>query len=82
MTPPNPPPEPRVPEAFILDETPDLPELTFIGYMHSSVINGHRPDIAYPHRKIRPAKKSYCMVYSNPCPCPDDHVELWVRNAS
>jgi hypothetical protein len=53
--------------------------LIFIGYMHASVIGGHRPDIAYPDRKIRRAAKSYCDVHSEPCPCADEHVEVWVR---
>lgn len=54
-------------------------DLIKIGYGHASMINCMRPDIAYPDRKIRTASRVYTEILKDPCPCPDEHVEVWVR---
>jgi hypothetical protein len=56
----------------------DDDDLIFIGYTHASIIGVHRPDVAYPDRKIRRGKKSYGDIHSEMCPCADKHVEVWV----
>lgn len=53
--------------------------LIFVGYTHASVIGIHRPDIAYPDRKIKAGKKSVGDITTEPCACADDHVEVFVR---
>ena len=57
-----------------------------VGYAHASLIGSLRPDVAHPERKgktkIPRAKASLTTIYANPCQCPDDHVEVWVRPVS
>lgn len=69
----------KIPDAFTLDDdlTPDTD--IHIGYAHTSLISIHRPDIAYPKRRIKPGQSSIGRIDTNPCPCSDNHVEVWVR---
>jgi hypothetical protein len=52
-----------------------------LGYAHASLIDTLRPDIAYPGRKVRPARAVVTELYAEPCDCPDDHLEVWARIA-
>jgi hypothetical protein len=57
------------------------PEFIFVGYAHASIIGAMRPEVAYPDRKIRAAKRSVGDITAELCLCDDDagHVEVWVK---
>ena len=50
-----------------------------IGYGHASLIGILRPELAYPGRKVARGRTVTTTLYAEPCNCPDDHVEIWVR---
>jgi hypothetical protein len=54
--------------------------LVFVGYAHFSLVEGLRPEIAYPDRKIRKGRQAVTTVTAAPCDCPDRHVEVWVSD--
>lgn len=49
-----------------------------IGYGHAGMIGPLRPDIIHPGRRIRRADRVVTEITTQPCDCPDDHVEVWV----
>ena len=53
--------------------------LVRLGFAHWSALESLRPDVAYPDRKVRRARAAITEVYSSPCDCPADHLELWAR---
>ena len=59
--------------------SPRRPALIMIGYGHASLIGILRPDLAYPDRKVQQGKRVLTRIDAEPCACPDDHVEVWVR---
>lgn len=58
----------------------DRAGLVRLGFGHWSLVESLRPDVAYPDRKVRRARSAITEVYSSPCPCPADHVEVWARS--
>ena len=40
----------------------ELETVFFVGYSHASLLRGLRPDLAYPDRKIRGAKRSVTTI--------------------
>ena len=54
-------------------------DLIRAGFTHASVIGILRPEVAYPTRKVKAGEYARATIYRDPCPCPDDHVEVWVR---
>jgi hypothetical protein len=51
----------------------------FVGYDHASIIGCLRPDVAYPDRRIRAGTRLVTEITRKPCPCPDDHVAVFVQ---
>jgi hypothetical protein len=58
---------------------PEGDHLILLGYTHASVIGVHRPEVAYPDRKVQPSPTSITTIYTKPCTCPDRHTEVWVE---
>jgi hypothetical protein len=56
----------------------ELETVFLVGYAHASLLRGLRPDLAYPDRKIRGAKRSVTTITKDPCDCPDEHVKVYV----
>jgi hypothetical protein len=52
-----------------------------LGYAHAGLIGSLRPDVAYPHRKIKAGSRVVTVITSKPCDCDDEngHIAIYAR---